>query len=216
MVINLSVKNQTLIKECECSSVEMSQNYIECKFAFLTSDWDGTDRTAVFKNAKTGDPYEVMLENDTCTVPWEVLTTNGSVNISVYGTKGEEGYRITTTIVSFSVSKTLFGGVKGKQPSLTVYEQLLNRMHKKADNIQIDEDGFLQLMSGDCMVGSRIRLPSESTGGREVEIRNNGEAIQWRYTDSNEWIDLIALEELLGNNLDFKVREDGHLIVTIG
>lgn len=216
MVINLSVKNQTLIKECECSSVEMSQNYIECKFAFLTSDWDGTDRTAIFKNAKTGDPYEVMLENDACTVPWEVLTTNGSVNISVYGTKGEEGYRITTTIVSFSVAKTLFGGIKGKQPSLTVYEQLLNRLHKKADNIGIDEEGFLQLMSGDCPVGSRIRLPSESTGGREIELRNNGETIQWRYTNSNEWKDLIALDELIGNNLNFKVREDGHLIVTIG
>lgn len=214
MVINLSVKNQTLIKENECSSVEMSQNYIECKFAFLTSDWDGTDRMAIFKNAKTGEPYEVMLENDTCTIPWEVLTTSGNVNISVYGTKGT--YRITSTIVSFTLGKTLFGGIKGKQPSLTVYEQLLNRLHKKADNIKIDEEGFLQLMSGDCPVGSRIRLPSAGTGGREIELRNNGEAIQWRYTDSNDWMELIAIEELVGNNLNFKVREDGHLVVTIG
>lgn len=214
MVIDLSVKNQKLIKESEISSVEMSQDYIQCKFAFLTSDWDNTDRTAVFKNSKTGKLYETMLEDDQCIVPWEVLTNNGSVGISVYGTNGT--YRITSTIVSFSVEKTLFGGVKNKEPSLTVYEQLINRLHEKADGMELDEDGFLQLMSGKCPIGSRLRLQVASNGGREIELRNNGSAIQWRYTDSNNWAELITLEELLGNTLNFSVREDGHLIVTIG
>ncbi len=214
MLINMSVKNQTLIKESGHSCVEMSQDYVECKFSFLTPDWEGTDRTAVFKNAKTGNMYEVMLEDDGCIMPWEVLTANGNVNISVYGTKGT--YRITTTIVSISVGKTLFNGTKGKEPTLTVYEQILSRLHKKADNISIDEDGFLQLMSEECPVGNRIRLPSEGTMGREIELRNSGKEIQWRYTDSNDWKVLITTEELLGDNLGFNVREDGHLIVTIG
>lgn len=214
MVINLSVKNQMLIKESEISSVEMSQEYIRCKFTFLTHDWDKTDRTAVFKNSKTGKLYETLLEDDQCVVPWEVLTNNGAVGISVYGTSGT--YRITSTIVSFSVEKTLFGGVEGKEPSLTVYEQLLNRLHGKADNITLDEDSFLQLMSGKCPVGNRLRLPAAENSGREIELKNNGSAIQWRYTDSNNWKELITLEELLGNTLNFRVNEDGHLVVKIG
>lgn len=214
MVINLSVKNQNLIKESEVIGVEMSQDYIQCKFVFLTADWNDTDRTAVFKNSKNGKLFEVMLENDACMIPWEVLTDSGHVNISVYGVKGT--YRITSTIVSFSVEKTLFGGLKGKDPSLTVYEQLLNRLHEKADNIEIDEDGFLRLMSGKCPIGERLRIPASGVGGREIELRNNNVAIQWRYTDSNEWMDLVTFSELIGNALDFRVRDDGHLIVTIG
>lgn len=214
MVINLSVKNQNLIKESEVIGVEMSQDYIQCIFVFLTADWNDTDRTAVFKNSKSGKIYEVILDNDACMVPWEILTDSGHVSISVYGVKGT--YRITSTIVSFSVEKTLFGGLKGKVPSLTVYEQLLNRLHEKADNIEIDEDGFLRLMSGSCPIGDRLRLPASSVGGREIELRNNKVAIQWRYTDSNEWMDLITFSELMENTLDFRVRDDGHLIVTIG
>lgn len=214
MLINLSVKNQTLMKESEISSVEMSQDYIQCKFTFLTPDWDNTDRTAVFKNSRVGKLYEAMLEDDQCIIPWEVLTNNGSVGISVYGTNGT--YRITSTIVSFSVEKTLFGGAQSKEPSLTVYEQILRRLHEKADSINLDEDGFLQLMSGKCPIGSRLRLPVADNGGREIELRNNGSAIQWRYTDSNDWTELITLEELIGNALNFSVREDGHLIVKIG
>ncbi len=33
---------------------------------------------------------------------------------------------------------------------------------------------------------------------REVEIRNSGEAIQWKYTDEEQWNDLVALADLRG------------------
>lgn len=81
-----------------------------------------------------------------------------------------------------------------------------------ADSINLT-DGVLQLMSGSKPIGQRVRLPAGS--GREIELKNDGAAIVWRYTDSNEWSQLVALEELKGqpgDTPDFEVR-DGHLIV---
>ena len=49
--------------------------------------------------------------------------------------------------------------------------------------------------------------------GREIELKNNGVEIQWRYTDSNDWIKLIDLESIrgpAGETPEFEIRE-GHL-----
>lgn len=95
-----------------------------------------------------------------------------------------------------------------------------------ADDMRL-EAGMLQLLSSGREIGTKIRIsPSESVGGREIELRNNGTAIQWRYTNSNEWNTLVRLEDLKGatgpqgpagkNGKDgitpeFEIRE-GHLI----
>lgn len=36
------------------------------------------------------------------------------------------------------------------------------------------------------------------TGDALPEVRNNGTAIQWKYSDEADWHDLVALTELLG------------------
>ena len=38
--------------------------------------------------------------------------------------------------------------------------------------------------------------------GREIEIRNNGTAIQWRYVGDDEWTDLVQLSDLKGEKGD--------------
>lgn len=80
-----------------------------------------------------------------------------------------------------------------------------------ADSIDLT-DGVLQLMSGSKPIGKRVRLPAAS--GQEIELKNDGTAIVWRYTNSNEWSQLVALEELKGppgDTPDFEIR-NGHLI----
>lgn len=89
--------------------------------------------------------------------------------------------------------------------------ELMEQVSLKADNIKAI-DGFIQLLAGEKEIGDRIRLPSGS--GREIELRNNGQAIQWRYTDSNEWKDLASLADQkgpAGETPEFEIR-DGHLI----
>lgn len=82
----------------------------------------------------------------------------------------------------------------------------------RADGLQLTGDE-LQLLSGDIPIGQRVRLPA-STGG-EIELRNNGTEIQWRYTNSNKWNTLVSLSELrgpAGETPEFEIRE-GHLFV---
>ena len=81
-----------------------------------------------------------------------------------------------------------------------------------ADDLTLT-DYVLQLTSGGKPIGTRVRLPSGTGDGREIELRNNGTAIQWRYTDSNDWTDLVQLTELqgpAGETPEFEIR-DGHL-----
>lgn len=89
--------------------------------------------------------------------------------------------------------------------------QVLEKLDAKADNIELVE-GELVLRSGKTELPPRVRLPTGSGSG-EIELRNNGSVIQWRYTDSNEWKDLVTLEELQGppgETPEFEIRE-GHL-----
>lgn len=80
-----------------------------------------------------------------------------------------------------------------------------------ADSIDLT-DGVLQLMSGTKPIGKRVRLPASAE--QEIELKNDGTAIVWRYTNSNEWSQLVSLEELKGppgDTPDFEIR-NGHLI----
>lgn len=95
----------------------------------------------------------------------------------------------------------------------SLLRQMIEKLDTKADSLKL-VDGELVLKAGEKELEPRVRLPT--AGGREIELRNNGTAIQWRYTDSNDWTDLITLEELIGDTLNFTVSEDGHLIATIG
>lgn len=88
--------------------------------------------------------------------------------------------------------------------------KLIKEVGQKADNINLT-DGVLQLYSGGNPIGTKVRLPTG--GGREIELKNNGTALQWRYTDSNEWKDLIKIDEIKGQDgktPEFEIR-DGHL-----
>ena len=95
-----------------------------------------------------------------------------------------------------------------------IVDQILSKINSKADNVFYDHDtGEFQLTSNGNYIGDRIRLAVTSGGGREIELKNNGTEIQWRYTDSNEWHTLITVDDLRGAPGEapgFELR-DGHL-----
>lgn len=67
-----------------------------------------------------------------------------------------------------------------------------------AYNLGIMEDGikrlFAYLIAGGGM--------GSGTDGREVELRSNGEYIQWRYSGEEDWTNLVALADLKGEKGD--------------
>lgn len=82
----------------------------------------------------------------------------------------------------------------GDEEGYSIYNVLNKQISTKSDDMKLN-DGYLQLLSGGVPIGSKIRLKSAQ---KEIELRNDGVAIQWRYTDSNDWVDLISIEDLRG------------------
>ena len=92
--LNFRVINQSLTRTDTFIPVAGSKNYLLASFEFTTDDWDTIDtKTAVFVNEQN-IKHEVAIADGMCFVPFEVLTTNGYIYVSVYG-----GDRITTNSV---------------------------------------------------------------------------------------------------------------------
>lgn len=154
-------------------------------------------------------------------IPDSILETKGAFYAYVFvtnGTSGETKYRITGYINRRPPSE------KHDKPAdqdmfhdvikvvNEAVEKAIQTAALKADDLSL-QNGVLQLLSGKNKIGNGIRLPTGGTGGREIELRNSGMEIQWRYTDENEWHTLVLLEDLrgpAGEVPDFEVR-DGHL-----
>ena len=99
MVINCMVEHQAL-DISEIQAVEKSQEYLRCHFVFATEDWEGTAKTAYFKNGKHGEVYSQILDAEgDCIIPHEALAYEATVYFSVAGVSGD--YRITSSIASF-------------------------------------------------------------------------------------------------------------------
>lgn len=162
-----------------------------------------SDTEALIKQAQVTDHI-------TADIPDKLLRTGENLKAYVYIATATEGKTIRT--ITMIVNRRQRPEDYTALPEKNLLREILEKLDLKADDIKLTENE-LQLLSGGKGIGSKIRLPGGS-GGREIELRNNGTAIQWRYTDSNDWIDLIQTEELRGKDgvtPSFIIR-DGHLI----
>lgn len=153
-----------------------------------------------------------VSEDGTLTVriPDELLEYGRTIRAYVYVTDADSGETVRT--VEMPVTRRPKPEDYTAPAERNLLRQVLEALNLKADDMGLT-DGELYLLANGKQIGKRIRLPTAGTGGKEIELRNNGTAIQWRYTDSNEWTDLVNLEDLrgpAGETPEFEVRE-GHL-----
>lgn len=171
MDIKATVRHQFLqISPCVMLA-EDSRNYMRMVFDFQTDDWDGTEKTAKFRNPKTEEVYESILDSTgACEIRWEATSDSGIMAVSVFGVNGD--YRITTGIASVYLMPTLSGGESDTPPSPDVYQQLLTMLGQKADNITYSN--------------SVLRLLSGSKELARVIIAGGGDSVQpdWDQNDS--------------------------------
>ena len=106
-----------------------SQNYVQARFDLRSDDWTAPI-TAIFK--ADNNAYSVLLdENNTCIIPWEVLTSAGTVNVSAFC-----GDRHTSNIAQFTVVQSGYTeGEMPSEPTPTVYEQILKKFEGKQDRL---------------------------------------------------------------------------------
>ena len=137
-----------------------SKNYLVAKFNQLTDDWE-TPITAIFTDDKHQQPYAVIvganseLEKNECFVPWEVLTDECNVYVSVYC-----GNLHTTVTAAFKVRKSGYrksGYIYGETPpppSPTVYTTIIQTLQDldsgkqdkltAGEHISIESDGTIR------------------------------------------------------------------------
>lgn len=118
-------------------------NVYTVSFSF-DSAWDGFQRTAVFysRDNTTSITREQLLEDDACTVPWEVLISNGYLRVGVYGIK--DGSRLPTiwTERRLYINPGAGPTQEAADPSPTLVEQLLGRIGDPA-NLKTEDKSSL-------------------------------------------------------------------------
>lgn len=130
--LHFNISNQQITRDDDFKPVKDSVNYLRAKFSFLTDEWNGLAKTATFKNGD-GDSYAVILDNDTCVVPHEVLSGNSNyIAVSVFA-----GDLITVNAVR------VFVGTSGydpdaeytEPPTPSVYAQILEELERVKHNM---------------------------------------------------------------------------------
>ena len=116
-MLQFDIKNQIIERVDLFGVVADSRNYLKATFSF-SEEWIG-EKTAIFGHS--GEFYSVVLEEDVCSVPWEVIKApHFSVSVVC-------GDRITTNLVTVNVQKSGYAqGETPKVPTPDVYEQILN------------------------------------------------------------------------------------------
>ena len=119
MQLEFSVDKQIISRTDDNKVVEKSKNYLTCRFTFC-EDWESLTKTAIFISAK-GDIFNVILEDDACIVPWEVIEKE-YFTVSVFG-----GDLITANKVVIPMIKSGYAdGNTPSEPTPDVYQQILN------------------------------------------------------------------------------------------
>lgn len=152
-----------------------------------------------------------ILEVD---IPDSLLLTTAALAVYIYYADKNVGETIRTVYLPILPREAPEPDVPDDK--LSLLREMIELLRSKADGITLVDEAYLQLLSGKLPVGDRIRLPGNSSGGeggREIELKNDGESICWRYTDSNDWKELVKISDLRGKDgitPEFEIR-DGHL-----
>lgn len=96
----------------------------ECRVEVLFDDtWKSYGKTAIFYKNKN-KVYHVVMTDDTCIIPHEVLAEAGRVYFGILGVSGSTTR--TTEVVALAVSQGAITGVQALEPLPDVYAQVLS------------------------------------------------------------------------------------------
>lgn len=140
-MLEFNIKNQTISRVDRFNPATDSVDYLTAKFNFITTDWDGVTKKALFRSGTVS--YEAAISTSgVCKVPFEVLISpdnkfsvlsGGCIKIfvSVVGTSGTMTIPTKECRVEIGASG-LNETLNGATPTPNIYEQFVDTI--KADN----------------------------------------------------------------------------------
>lgn len=192
------------------------------------SKWDNMGKTAVFYRNK-GKVYEVVMVNDTCTIPFEVMTEPGKVFFGVVGVEGETVR--TTEVVALTVQQgSIVSAVTVPLPD--VYKQILTAYGAVNQRIVAEEaNRAAEVAVERARIDNLAKLKDGSTTGDAelVDIRvgadgatyaTAGEAVRDQLAVMNKRTtgmllhrpETIALENMPIYSTDGFINESGEIV----
>lgn len=151
------------------------------------ASWNGFTKSATFKSSENGETYEVLLDNDACLIPWEVLQSKGVLSIGVRGVKSD-GYVKASDLVDYKVKQGAKGGESSENPTPTVYEQIVS-LYTDLD-IQLDVerkriDALVALPDGSTTGDAELQDIRTGADGTVYDSAGNAIRAQFRNTVEN-------------------------------
>ena len=121
MELIFTVDHQNIKRIDTNKVVADSRNYLYAKFVFLSDEWDNKAVTAIFKRGI--DTCHVLLDNNMCQVPPEVIKPNG-FNVSVFA-----GDLVTCDKANVLVAFSGYAdGGAPEPPTPDIYAQILAKL----------------------------------------------------------------------------------------
>ena len=125
ITLNFSVDDQLLTRTDENTVAANSHLVHVCEFAF-SSEWDGRGKVATFK--KRDLMLSVILDDDACTIPPEILQSENKIDVFELSVCGADG---NSTITSTVVKVPILAGtwdVMSTEITPTMFEQIMQKI----------------------------------------------------------------------------------------
>ena len=90
-------------------------------------------KTAIFKNDKVTGNIEVLMVDNKCTIPAEVLQKNGTLKISIRAASIDGAALKTSTKIRYTIAEGASPGTTTLTPTMDLYQQYLAAMNEKAE-----------------------------------------------------------------------------------
>lgn len=123
LTLDFRIIHQSIWLEKKLRIVSGSKNFVEARFIF-SNEWNGLTKTAIFKRGES--VFHVILEDNRCMVPYEVMKDSGEFSVSIFA-----GDLITADSVPVIVIQSGYeDGGEPLPPTQTVYEQIIKMLEE--------------------------------------------------------------------------------------
>ena len=227
MRLLFDVDAQTLRRTDKNSPATDSVDYLTAKFNFLSAEWNGIEKVALFK---AGDVLKEARLNSSgeCVVPWEVLVKdtstigrvygdNNYLYVSVVGINGS--VKIPTGTVRVVLNESVYGeGTESEDPTPDLYAQFVADVKGYADSVETTAGEIKNLYSNalkGTVNGEVVRVDDVSPVEHNLKVNVHGKNLfdiskfevtenvntDYPYITSvgNDYIDITVDENYNGN-----------------
>lgn len=133
--ISLITQGQQLICANKVVIASGDINSVELKVEF-DSAWDEYPvKVATFHTSSNPTVHEMLMMNNSCIVPFEVLTESCVLFIGVRGVSADGEKLKTSTLAKYKISEGATAGDKTLSPTMDLYQQYLAALKAEADPI---------------------------------------------------------------------------------